>query len=357
MPLSAEQKLVLKSSSTKVKFEQENPKTPGSKAYQRYDKYKSSNTIGEATHQGANWQDLTVDFEKGWLTTPDSPGIMEVDVASGAKRAHTEGTPDREATSRAKALARETEHHQHVETQKVEMSPATIMALRMMLREEVTAIEENITNKVASGITELKEELRQEKEARKELEERIAKLENDNKTQRTTAPPDDVDIVDKDRVVIGGFSDMDGEEAEKLVHEVLLGVPGYQGAYATNPAPSVVMAQFDSPAMALRAIRNQKFNPKMQEHKLWASENRSPNERRRCKLVSKLKRMLIEHDKHEAKNVVVNYKWFHVRLRDGMGYRSVAMVTTDGKMEWMDKDGLVSATVKEAMAELEANME
>ena len=31
--------------------------------------------------------------------------------------------------------------------------------------------------------------------------------------------------------------------------------------------------------------RSQKFNPKMQ---LWASENRSPNERRRCKLVSKL---------------------------------------------------------------------
>ena len=123
---------------------------------------------------------------------------------------------------------------------------------------------------------------------------------------------------------------MDGEEADKLVHEVLLGVLGYQSAYATNPAPSVVMAQFDSPAMALRAIRNQKFNPKMQEHKLWASENRSPTERRRCKLVSKLKRMLIEHDKHEAKNVVVNYKWFHVRLRDGMGYRSVAMVTTDG---------------------------
>jgi len=26
-------------------------------------------------------------------------------------------------------------------------------------------------------------------------------------------------------------------------------------------------------------------------------------------------------------------------------------------MEWMDKDGLVSATDKEAMAELEANME
>ena len=134
MPLSAEQKIVLKTSGTRVKFEQENPKTPGSKAYQRYDKYKSSNTIGEATQQGANWQDLTVDFEKGWLTMPDSPNIMDVDAPSGAKRAHTEGTPDREATSRAKALAREADHHPHVETQKIEMSPATITALRMMLR-------------------------------------------------------------------------------------------------------------------------------------------------------------------------------------------------------------------------------
>ena len=55
---------------------------------------------------------------------------------------------------------------------------------------------------------------------------------------------------------------MDGEEAEKLVHEVLLGVPGYQDAYVTNPAPWVVMAQFHSPAMALRAIRNQKVESK-----------------------------------------------------------------------------------------------
>ena len=161
----------------------------------------------------------------------------------------------------------------------------------------------------------MKQELRQEKEARKELEKCIAKLENENKAHRTAAPPDDVDIVERNRVVIGGFSDMDGEEAEKLVHEVLLGVPGYQDAYVTNPAPWVVMAQFHSPAMALRAIRNQKLNPKMQEHQLWASENRSPNERRRCNLVSKLKRMLNEHNKRGAKNVVVNYKWFHVRLR------------------------------------------
>ena len=136
-----------------------------------------------------------------------------------------------------------------------------------MFRDEVTPIEERIANNVESSIQEFKEELRQEKETRKELEERIAKLENENKTQKPAAPPDEMEIVEKDGVVIGGFSDMDGEEAEKPAHEVLHGVSGYQGAYATNPAPSVVMAQFDSPATALRAIRNQRFNPKMQEHK------------------------------------------------------------------------------------------
>ena len=79
--------------------------------------------------------------------------------------------------------------------------------------------------------------------------------------------------------------------------------------------------------------------------------------RRRCNIVSKFNRMLIEHDKRGAKNGVVNYKWFHVRFQDGMGYRSVAMVTKDGRMEWMGKDGLASAAVRDAMAELEANMD
>ena len=39
-----------------------------------------------------------------------------------------------------------------------------------------------------------------------------------------------------------------------------------------------------------------------------------------------------------------------------MGYRAVAVVTTDGGMERMDKDELVSTTVKEALAELEPNI-
>lgn len=38
-----------------------------------------------------------------------------------------------------------------------------------------------------------------------------------------------MDMVEHGRVVIGGFSDMGGDDAEKVVHEVLLSVPGYQG--------------------------------------------------------------------------------------------------------------------------------
>ena len=91
MPLSSEQKGKLKDPTTKVKFEQENPKSPGSKAYQRYDKYKGSTTIQDATQNGANWQDITVDFEKGWLVVEDLADLMVIEEAGGAKRTHPEG--------------------------------------------------------------------------------------------------------------------------------------------------------------------------------------------------------------------------------------------------------------------------
>jgi len=109
--------------------------------------------------------------------------------------------------------------------------------------------------------------------------------------------------------------------------------------------------------MAMRMIKNQKFNPKMKENKLWASENRSPTERRQCKLVSKLKKLLIEQDKHDPKNVIVSYKWFHVRVRNGRTFTNVATVSEDGEVLWAEDIGQVSATVKECMAEIEANME
>ena len=49
---------------------------------------------------------------------------------------------------------------------------------------------------------------------------------------------------------------------------------------AKTALTAIVRAKFNTPGMAMRMIKNQKFNPKMKENKLWASENRSPTERR-----------------------------------------------------------------------------
>ena len=91
------------------------------------------------------------------------------------------------------------------------------------------------------------------------LEERITKLEEGKGAQKFNSTLDDADVVEKDKVVIGGFSDLDGEEAEKLVNEVLAGSPGFEGAHATNPTPTVVMAKFNTPAMAVKMIKNSKI--------------------------------------------------------------------------------------------------
>ena len=94
MPLSSEQKRRLKDPTTKVKFEQENTKSPGSKAYQRYEQYKGSTTIHDATQNGAQWQDITVDFEKGWLVVEGLADLIEMEEAKEDKRSKKD-TPRR----------------------------------------------------------------------------------------------------------------------------------------------------------------------------------------------------------------------------------------------------------------------
>ena len=67
MPLSQLQIDSLKTPTTVIEIQTDNPKKPGSKAAERFDRYKMATTIQEATNQGANWQDLPADFEKGYL--------------------------------------------------------------------------------------------------------------------------------------------------------------------------------------------------------------------------------------------------------------------------------------------------
>ena len=67
MPLSSDQVTALKNPDTKIVFQDQNPKKGGSNAWGRYDKYKKCISIGEATAAGANWQDFSSDFEKGYM--------------------------------------------------------------------------------------------------------------------------------------------------------------------------------------------------------------------------------------------------------------------------------------------------
>ena len=78
MPLSQIQLEALKNPATIIQIQPDNPKKPGSKAFERFDRYKTATTIGDATSKGANWQDLTTDFEKEFLKIPDLMPVDEV---------------------------------------------------------------------------------------------------------------------------------------------------------------------------------------------------------------------------------------------------------------------------------------
>ena len=185
MPIAKEHMEALKDGSTQIQFAQENPKKPGSKAWDRYEAYKGTTTIAQATENKAGWQDLTADFEKGFLKIMSE---MDVDTTQGAtKRPAPEGTPDREAQARTKAQASEvmprilpTEVQDPIS--KVEMSAATIATLRAVMREEITigmsALEGRLTNKMDEQFIQMKQDLEQERSARTMLEERVAQLES-----------------------------------------------------------------------------------------------------------------------------------------------------------------------------------
>ena len=89
MPLSQEQISLLSNPLTKVVFVEDNPKKPGTKAWERFAKYRQALTICEA------------DFEKGFLKID---GVnMDVDKSQAAnKRGAPQGTPDKEPLARSK---------------------------------------------------------------------------------------------------------------------------------------------------------------------------------------------------------------------------------------------------------------
>ena len=74
MPLSKEQMDLLKDGSTPIQFAKDNPKKVGSKVWDRYEQYKDANSISQAREKKAGWQDVTADFEKGFLKIMEGHG-------------------------------------------------------------------------------------------------------------------------------------------------------------------------------------------------------------------------------------------------------------------------------------------
>eukprot|EP00434_Breviolum_minutum_P015816 symbB.v1.2.013933.t1/scaffold996.1/size145880/14 len=314
MPLSQDQIDALKNPETMIEIQMENPKKPGSKAAERFDRYKAATTIQDATTKGANWQDLSSDFEKGFLKVC-GPKPLETIASGSTKRAAPEGTPDREAEARSKiqstdlvpkALPELTES-----VSKVEMSAATISLLRTMIRDEIKnsmlEMEHRFSAKLDNAMGEVKEELCVERASRQQLEERVAKLEQQHVREQaaSTAQMFEDEDVDKSVVVVGGFGDQALEDAEALVQQMMVGIAGFKEVDMVNVEQPIALATFDTPASALKFIRTQKKNHIIQTNKLWAAENRSKTERTRCKIVSKLKKYLVDF-KHVMLSPVTN---------------------------------------------------
>ena len=356
MPLSEEQTMRLKNPETTVGFKQDNPKKPGTKSWERYDKYKSAGSVGQATSLGASWSDLSTDFEKGYLTFKDE------NTPGAAKRGAPDGTPDREAHNRAKHKPKEPSPKPlmlgmasdvvgSAGSAPLEMSAATVATFRAIMREELSEFEQSISSRFDASFTRLQDELHRETTARKELEQRVARLE------ATPQPSTQSEDVDKTVAVIGGFGEKDANQTESFLKEILAETDGLVDVYATSPDPVVAFAQFTTQEKVLKFVRAQKTHVGMRQHKLWAAENKPASERKRGKILSKIKKFAIELDSIEPRNIVVNYRRCKVSVRHGGQLVHAAFVAEDGAVEWAVRNCPVSEQVRDAIMDFAEDLE
>ncbi len=85
-------------------------------------------------------------------------------------------------------------------------------------------------------------------------------------------------------------------------------VPGLVEVYATQPLPKVVFAKFHSATEMMSFVRGQKGVKGFTAAKLWASRNKSPQERKQGRAPSKIIRMLIEVGKIQPADIIVDWK-------------------------------------------------
>ena len=231
---------------------------------------------------------------------------------------------------------------------KVEMSAAAITALRAMMREEITngmlEMDDRFNGKLQQAVGNMKEEVKVEREARQQLEERIARFETRQFVPKKNYESEDVD---KAVAVVGGFVNKTVEELDALVEEMMRGAKGYKEMEIVDINPPIALATFDTPMQAMKFIRGQRRNPTVQTNRFWVSENRSRMGRMRCKAVSKLKKFLIELGGLQPANIIVTSKKFSIMARINGKLNPIAYVGDDLGIEWQDKN-IVNENVRTA---------
>eukprot|EP00438_Fugacium_kawagutii_P024685 Skav235525 [mRNA] locus=scaffold3067:14461:15133:- [translate_table: standard] len=116
------------------------------------------------------------------------------------------------------------------------------------------------------------------------------------------------------------------------------------------------LVSFGSRAQAFSFIRTQERNRQIQDAQLWVAENKSRTERSRAKIVSKLKKFLVQIGEHAPREVVVHYKTFQVMVRDGGKLVPVAKVSPALEVSWLN-DNVATEEIKAALMEVIADME
>ena len=106
----------------------------------------------------------------------------------------------------------------------------------------------------------------------------------------------------------------------------MAGVDGFRDMHFSNNTPIITLADFESPMQAMKFIRGQRRNAHMQHAQLRALENRSTQERQKCKITIKFKKIMIELAGAAPKNVLVDYKSFKIMVRQGGKLCPVAVV-------------------------------
>ncbi|CAE7656581.1 hypothetical protein AK812_SmicGene41343 [Symbiodinium microadriaticum] len=97
-------------------------------------------------------------------------------------------------------------------------------------------------------------------------------------------------------------------------------------------------------------VRSQRKHQSLQTARLWAAD------RRRLKVVSKLKKYLIELGSYSPKNVVASYKSCKVVVRDNAKLLPIANINEDLSVNWLH-NGIELQPVQVALEEFIADME